>query len=62
MNEPRSWGFNAALLAAAFVAMTAGAHEPGKSDVSADATGAIESFSVNGHTELLQSAIRDESD
>jgi hypothetical protein len=51
MNEPRSWGFNAALLAAAFVAMTAGAHEPGKSDVSADATGAIETFNVNGHTD-----------
>jgi hypothetical protein len=50
MNKPISWGFHAAFLAAAFVAATVGAHEPGKSEVSADATGAIETFNVNGHT------------
>ena len=50
MNKPRSWGFHAALLAAAFAATTAGAHEPGKSEVSTDATGAIETFNLNGHT------------
>jgi cytochrome c peroxidase len=50
MKRPTSWRFHAAFLAAAFVAMTAGAHEPGKSDVSEDATGAIETFNVNGHT------------
>jgi cytochrome c peroxidase len=51
MKRPTSWGFHAAFLAAAFVAMTVGAHEPGKSDVSADATGVIETFNVNGHTD-----------
>jgi hypothetical protein len=50
MNKPLGWGFHATFLAAAFVATTAGAHEPGKSDVSDDATGAIETFNVNGHT------------
>ena len=50
MNKPLAWGFHATFLAAAFVAATAGAHEPGKSDVSDDATGAIETFNVNGHT------------
>jgi len=50
MNMPGGWEFKAALLAAALAAMTAGAHEPGKAEVSADATGAIETFNVNGHT------------
>jgi cytochrome c peroxidase len=50
MNKSRVWGFHAAILAAAFVATTTGAHEPSKSDVSADATGAIETFNINGHT------------
>jgi cytochrome c peroxidase len=50
MNKPLGWGFHATFLAAAFVATSAGAHEPGKSDVSDDATGAIETFNVNGHT------------
>ena len=50
MIKPLGWGFQAALLAAAFVATTAGAHDLGKSDVSDDATGAIETFNVNGHT------------
>src|SRR5882757_10305458 len=50
MIKPLGWGFQAALLAAAFVATTAGAHDLGKSDVSDDATGAIETFNVNCHT------------
>jgi hypothetical protein len=35
-------------LAAAFVAALAGAHDPGNTQVSADPTGAIETFNVNG--------------
>jgi len=50
MNKPRSWGFHAAFLAAACAATAAGALEPGKADISADATGAIETFNVNGRT------------
>jgi cytochrome c peroxidase len=50
MNKPSGWGCNASLLVATFVAMTAGAHEPGRADVSADATGAIETLNVNGYT------------
>jgi cytochrome c peroxidase len=50
MNKPLGWGCNAALLAATLVAMTAGAHEPGNAEVSADATGAIETLNVNGPT------------
>jgi hypothetical protein len=50
MNKPRSWGFNAAFLAAAFVATTAGADELGKAESYADATGEIETYNTNGHT------------
>jgi cytochrome c peroxidase len=51
MNKPTSWGCQTALLAAVFVAMVAGAHDLGKTDVSADPSGAIETFNVNGHTD-----------
>jgi cytochrome c peroxidase len=51
MKRPTSQGFSTVFLAAALAAMTAGAHELGKADVSADATGAIETFNINGHTD-----------
>jgi cytochrome c peroxidase len=50
MNKPTFWGCNVSLLSAVIVAMAAGAHDLGKADVSADATGAIETFNVNGPT------------
>ena len=50
MKRMTSRGFSAVFLAAALAAMTAGAQQPGKADVSDDATGAIETFNVNGHT------------
>jgi cytochrome c peroxidase len=50
MKRPISWGFHAAFLAAACAATTAGAHELGKADISADATGETETYNVNGHT------------
>ena len=50
MKTPTSQGLRAVFLAAALAATTAGAQEPGKADVSDDATGAIETFNVNGHT------------
>jgi cytochrome c peroxidase len=51
MKRATSWGFNVAFLAAAFAAMPAGAHELDKAGVSADATGAIETFNANGRTD-----------
>jgi cytochrome c peroxidase len=50
MNKLLVWGCNASLLVATLVAMTAGAHESAGADVSADATGAIQTLNVNGHT------------
>jgi cytochrome c peroxidase len=50
MKRMTSRGFSAVFLAAALAAMTAGAQQPGNADVSDDATGAIETFNVNGHT------------
>jgi cytochrome c peroxidase len=50
MKRPTSWGFHAAILAATCVATTAAALDLGKADISADASGAIETFNVNGHT------------
>jgi cytochrome c peroxidase len=50
MKIPASWGFRAAFLAAACAATTAGA-QPGKADISADATGEIETFNTNDHTD-----------
>jgi cytochrome c peroxidase len=51
MKRPTSKGFRAVFLAAALAATTAGAQELGKADISADATGALETFNVNGHTD-----------
>jgi cytochrome c peroxidase len=50
MKRPTSRGFSAVFLAAALAATTAGAQELGNADVSDDATGAIETFNVNGQT------------
>lgn len=50
MKRPTSKRFSAVFLAAALTATTVGAQELGKAGVSDDATGAIETFNVNGHT------------
>jgi cytochrome c peroxidase len=50
MNEPHFSRGTASLLTAIFAAMTVGAHEPGQSEVSADATGATQTFNINGAT------------
>jgi len=51
MNEPNSRRGTASLLTAIFAAMTAGAHDLGKSEVSADPTGATQTLNINGQTD-----------
>jgi hypothetical protein len=50
MNRFIALGLSASLLASAVVAMAAAAHDLGRSEVSDDATGSIETFNANGRT------------